>query len=118
MSFLYIRHNYSCTNKKGREFQIWFQQFDHTMFPNPVSIDGFFAEMQQKAAKLDEKYPRSAKLYVPHLQNTSTIEVYHIAPEGYPEKIIVEFIIRRVSLIYGFIEIPKPEVLPEKGGAR
>ncbi len=115
-AFLYIRRFYSITNKKGKEFQIWFQQFDHTLFLNEVSMDAFFAEMERVIHKLNEKYPRSAKLCVPRFRNSSRVDCFQVYPEDHPEKIVSEFIIRRVSVLYGLGEPAEVKALIEKGG--
>lgn len=113
MFFLYIRHRYSSVNQKGHEFQNWLWQFDQTLFPDQVSLDAFFAEMTQVADKLNTKYPRSAKILVPSPSGVY-IEIFQIYPEGHQEKLVVEFAVQRVKMIYSHSEPNK--VLTQEGG--
>ena len=115
-AFLYVRRSFSVTNKKGKEFQIWFQQFNHTLFLNEVSMDAFFAEVERVIHKLNEKYPRSAKLCCPRFRNSPKVACFHVYPEEHPEKVVTEFMIRRVSVLYGYGEPTEVKALMEKGG--
>lgn len=50
---------YASVNKKGRELQIFVQQFDRYLIADECSLDALKCDIKHKIKIMNEKYPRS-----------------------------------------------------------
>lgn len=109
--FIDAPHVYSSVNNKGKEFNEWIYSFKHVLIVDQLSCDAFVESVRKMAATLDEKYPRTKRLYVSvteyHGDDHIFISVY---PEQQPEKQIFILSIYHIRGDFRFGEYAVPAI--------
>ncbi|TCO88125.1 hypothetical protein EV202_1278 [Bacteroides heparinolyticus] len=55
---------YANVNKKGKELQMYVQQFNHHLIAHEVSLDALKCDIEHQIDVLNEKYPRSRYIHL------------------------------------------------------
>lgn len=109
--FIDAPHVYSSVNNKGKEFNEWIYSFKHVLIVDQLSCDAFVESVRKMAAMLDEKYPRTKKLYVSVTDHHGDDHIFISAyPEQQPEKQIFIMSIYRVRGDFRFGESAVPAI--------
>lgn len=94
---------YANVNKKGKELQMYVQQFNYHLIAHEVSLDALKCDIEHQIDVLNEKYPRSRCItLVPH-SNTKGGR-WTICVKDNPDDIVCVICYQKVLGYYHFTD--------------
>lgn len=101
--FIDYINNYSSFNKKGKELQDYIRQFNQRFVPDDLSMNALKAEVENKIAHLNEKYPNTLPVELDHYNNGG-YGAWLARVKGYNDKVVFILSWKKVFGTYRFCE--------------
>lgn len=92
---------YSNTNKKGKELQLFIQQFDRHLIADKCSLDALKCDIEHQIKVMNEKYPRSRPVLL-DVHNTGKGGQWTIQVEHDSDSIVCIISYEKVAGYYAF----------------